>query len=284
MKRLIRQPAWWLPALWLIVATMAARLEMSTTLDGAQASETAGLLLSDTRSALGHELYRSSDVYFHRGVRPVSKAPFRHSALTRLHEAISPNRHNHLDDGEIAEIMPWLLATIRMDPYNIEAWRVAAYWLEHPAVNKSDAAESLLATAVRRHPADYRPLLDLARLRLRLGKIDRAVRDLDRALALWRPDPPRGDAEEALLEKGQLLMLRALGDELSGNHDMAARRYARVVELFPERETVAARRDAILSGRSPELPALHWLQSLVEHQDQHHDCDDHEPHHGQDHH
>ncbi len=269
-------PAGWLILLWLATATLAARIGSFPSMTGASDTSAVALLADETRQALGQHLYRTSDIYFHRGGRPRPQAPYRNDRLTRLSEAISPNQHEHLDEHEIAQIMPWLLATVRADASHVEAWRVTAFWLASPALAKTEEAATLLADAARRHPDDYRPLLDLARLRLRRNDLAGAVWYLDRGLALWRDDLPRLDQEEARMEKAELLMFRALCDEIDGNFIEAAAGYDRILRMFPDRHHLAERRDALRTGQTPELPPLSWIRNLAAHRHlEPHECEGH---------
>ncbi len=279
MKMVVNHPVACLIALWSLVAITVARIDLAHPSGVDPVSETAAFLVTETRQLAGRELYRSSDIYFHRGARPQPREPAREDRLTRLRAAISPVTHTHLGTSEIPEIMPWLLATIRMDPDHIEAWRVAAFWLAAPDVGKAHEAETLLLEAHQRHPDDHRPLLDLARLRLRRGDFDKAVVNLDRALEVWRPDPPRASRREAELELTELLTYRGLCDEIEGNPEAALQRYDRILEIMPNARIIE-RRDALRSGESPELPPTAWVQESIRqrHEDLE-DCDHHHHHH-----
>ncbi len=278
MKPRVNYPLAWLMAFWLLVAMVAARIDVAERPDMLPVEGTAILLVNETRQIVGRELYRSSDVYYHRGARPQPPGTAREDALTRLHEAISPSRHTHLNAGEVSEIMPWLLAAIRMDPYNIEAWRVAAFWLAAPDVGKRDEAIALLQKAELRHPDDYRPRLDLARLLLNEGDFPNAVRHLDRALDRWRPDPPRDSRRQAELDKSELLTYRGLCHEIEGDLESALQRYDKILEMVPG-APIVARRDALRRGETPDLPPTAWVQKSIRHRNMDAEgcdhCDDH---------
>lgn len=282
MKPVVNHPVAWLTACWMLVALVAARIDLAGRPDRLPVDDSAALLVNETRQFIGRELYRSSDVYFHRGARPQTQAPAREDGLTRLREAISPSQHAHLSEGEVSEILPWLLAAIRMDPYNIEAWRVAAFWLAAPDVGKYDQAIELLRQAERRHPEDYRPRLDLARFLLNEGDYHNAVKYLDRALARWRPDPPRDSLRQAELDKSELLTYRGLCHEIEGDLESALEMYNRILDILPN-APIAVRRDALRREEPPVLPPTAWVQETLrrrheameacDHHDQRHQCD-----------
>ncbi len=278
MKPRINHPGAWLTVCWLLVAVVAARIDVAERPDMLPVDDAAALLVHETRQLIGRELYRSSDIYYHRGARPQPAGTVREDGLTRLSEAISPTQHTHLSAGEVSEIMPWLMAAIRIDPYNIEAWRVAAFWLAAPDVGKYDEAIALLQKAERRHPEDYRPRLDLARFRLNEGDFRNAVRYLDRALDRWRPDPPRDSRRQAELDKSELLTYRGLCHEIEGDLESALDVYNQILEIIPD-APIATRRDALRRGETPDLPPTAWVQESIRHRRKHAEGCDHHDHH-----
>lgn len=87
-----------------------------------------------------------------------------------------PNRHTHLDEGgasgqtddlsgspEVGEILPWLQLSATLDPNNIRAYTVAAYWMRE-RMNKPDEAEKFLREGLQANPGSYEILYELGRV------------------------------------------------------------------------------------------------------------------------
>lgn len=163
-------------------------------------------LLGSTRVALGGQCYEQADRYFHRGVGHTTTKAF-DDPFQRVARRITPEEHQHTAGFEVGEIMPWLRWTTRMDPHNVEAYLVAAYWAAGP-LGQQDAAERIYREALRVNPGDYRVVYDWARWALRHGDRDRAARLLDSALRCW-PAPVGAADRQAQLDRQGMLEFRA---------------------------------------------------------------------------
>lgn len=165
-------------------------------------------LLGGTRIALGGQFYEQADRYFHRGVGHSTAKAF-DDPFQRIGRQITPEEHQHTAGFEVGEIMPWLRWTTRMDPHNVEAYLVAAYWAAGP-LKQPDAAERIYREALRMNPGDYRVAYDWARWALRRGDQDRAAHLLDSALHCWPAPLDTADGQAQLDRKGMLEFHAAL--------------------------------------------------------------------------
>jgi hypothetical protein len=257
-----------------------------TSTDGAAVSFAAAVL-GESRRAVSAHLYGTADTYFHRGVPHVHEKAFTDSWFQRIAGEISPEAHQHREGHDTKEIMPWLSLATKMDPGNVEVYRVAAFWLAGE-VGRPDLAEQVLREAQQNNPGSYEVQLDRSRLMLGRGDSAGAMRTLNAALAFWPSNLDPG-AEDALLEKAEILLYQALLLEQAGDTLGGLRKLRGILQLFPGRASVRHRADLLAAGTPPAVPASKLLKDVVErHQKarfvcQHEEHQDHEDHEGHEH-
>ncbi len=169
------------------------------------------LLLGDGRQLFSNELFSKADAYFHRGNYPsifdrntrkeenhMSEAshdaheqggehheeehedvPATRDWIEALGQKFRVSAHVHLEKGEEREMLPWLRLSAGLDPHNIEAYTVSAYWLRE-RLKKVDEAEQFLREGLRQNPNNPDILNELAWLYFENRK------DFNRARNLWR--------------------------------------------------------------------------------------------------
>lgn len=186
------------------------------------------LVLGDARQELSAVLLDKVEEYFHGGVRdvvcPLGMAggkPVQEPERAKAAEAAAPasvaadpwawlnarvhaQEHRHLEDEQAAELLPWVWASCRASPKNIEAFQAGSYVLAR-MVNRPEEGVRLLEEGVRKNP-------ECAELDFSLGEmLLNRVRDPARAepwfvSALAKARPAAGKAGEEAVS----LKLRAL--------------------------------------------------------------------------
>src|SRR5690606_34860071 len=89
--------------------------------------------------------------------------------IEKLGKKFSASTHVHLEKGNEREMLPWLRLSAELDPHNVEAYTVAAYWLRK-RLEKTDEAERFLREGLRKNPNHPEILNELAWLNLESRK------------------------------------------------------------------------------------------------------------------
>ena len=250
-----------LAASWGLAFSMACRLApVSPPVEGDSMFVN---VIGSTRFAFGNQFVVEADRWFHKGV-----GHFRETGLnnwfTRMFESIKPRGHVHLEDEGVNEIMPWLFFATRMDPSNMEAYSLAAFFLAGEA-RRPDLADRVLREAQRRNPRDYRVYYERGRLALKTGRLEDAVRFFDSAIRLW---PGRQDMDDgsAANDRAALLTYRGLLHEMHGDVGEAVKLYEEVLRIFPTRHGLSERlKELEIHGRATASPADIWKMTLFHH-------------------
>jgi tetratricopeptide (TPR) repeat protein len=258
--------------LWVLLFSLSCRLEALEWIQRHRAGRSLLLagLLGESRSALAEAAYERADLYFHRGVDHVRTQAFTRAWAQALGAQVSPSRHTHLEGDGVAEIMPWIHHTLRIDPQRVDAALVAAFWLSNE-LHRYEAALSVLNTAQQHNPFNDRIALEKARIYLHTGQLDAARRCLDACLAFW-PGQRHPQTRDAQLDKAQALLYRALLHEIDGEPGAAARELRGIVRMFPRRESLARRADDLENGRSPDVEARELVARLLDSERGHTTC------------
>jgi len=140
----------------------AGRMPQVARGDGALA-----VAFGDAREVLSRAMVRKADSYFHGGIDMDCHAHGHGCGCAEGHEGHgasdpwawinshvrAPTVHRHLEGGESVEMLPWLWASVRSDPHNIDAWTTAAYvsgdMMKDPAL-----ALRILAEGKSRNPGN----------------------------------------------------------------------------------------------------------------------------------
>src|SRR5580704_3063204 len=160
------------------------------------------LLLGDSSRIFANESYVEADVYYHSGYYPTifdNKQAFETAHMAADTGAVAshnsgeetsfmgpprdwldafgrhfmPNRHTHLDEGgptddlsgnsKVAEILPWLKLSSKLDPEDIRTYLVMSYWLRNN-LNQPAEAEQILREGLRNNPGNPQLLFELGRI------------------------------------------------------------------------------------------------------------------------
>jgi tetratricopeptide (TPR) repeat protein len=245
--------------LWGLAFTLSCRLAIRG--QGAMAGGFLAGLLGQGRSALSAHCFRTADLYFHRGVTDARETAPADGFFARLHDRVSPRNHVHTTGRGIAEIMPWLELSIDADPANIEAYLVAAFWLEHEGA-RADLALRVLNRGQQANPGSYRIQIEKARLYLHQGMAEQARHCLDAALAFWpgRLDPA---SEDARYDRAEALLYRGLLHESAGSVEAALADFDAYCAIYPDRAAIADRAAALRTGARPEGLASELMDAML---------------------
>jgi tetratricopeptide (TPR) repeat protein len=115
--------------------------------------------------------------------------------------------HTHLQGNTEREILPWLKIAAELDPQQIEAYTVAAYWLRD--VGKVKEAERFLRQGLLSNPDSYEILGDLGRIYYQ-NRHDPA-----RARKYWELALRRWTEQEAARRKPDIRKLGEIADFLA---------------------------------------------------------------------
>ncbi len=257
-----RVPALCALALWIGLFSMACRWAEAPPGKGDSA---AGRALGGLRRLAARRFYYEADRYHHRGIGHERQTAIE-TPLHRLGRQLTPSAHVHVEGVEASEILPWLRWTVTADPEDVEAWRVAAYWVGR-STHRPDLVRAVYREAARHHPRDYRIHLDWARQLLHEGAWSGAARLCDRALALW-PSPLDPQDQEAALDFARLLEWRAYLYAYEGDRARALGLLERVIALRPAHrlaadEAARLRSDKEIAGRLG--PGLSHLRETLDH-------------------
>jgi tetratricopeptide (TPR) repeat protein len=260
---MVLRPWPWLAvfSLWAIAFSLACRLTAAREATPAADTSVAGALLGGTRTALSANLYETADEFFHRGVEHTRRRVLDDTLFRAAKREVSPERHIHLQGSGIREILPWLRAATQLDPHNIQVYLVTAYWLAG-GMRRPDLALDVLREAQANNPFDYEVHTEKGRILLRQGKRAEAGHEFDAGLAFW-PGNQDPASEDARLGRQNLLLHRALMDEMDGRMTNAVRLLKDILVMAPQRMHIQERIDSLMQGAAPAVPASSILESLL---------------------
>lgn len=251
----------WVTVLALATLAFALACRVATPTEEGGGSMAVNRMLVASRMAMSDSLFEEADVFFHRGVEHESTNPVPPYLFRRVGEILAPCSHVHREGTEVKEIMPWLRLATRVNPRNVTAYRVAAFWMAGELA-RPDLARQLLLEAAVNNPGDYRIQIALGRVHVKNGKLDEARRSFDRALRLW-PKPTLPEDDQARLDKGEILLFLGLLREAAGDRKGAVQAFADMLVLFPSRSGSRARAEDLQAGREPAVSAVRLLEIVM---------------------
>jgi tetratricopeptide (TPR) repeat protein len=187
------------------------------------------LLFGDSSRIFANNFFTKADAYYHSGYYPTifdNNEAFKTAHIAEDTGAVAshnegeetsfmgpprdwldafgrhfiPNRHTHLDEGgptddlskstQVAEILPWLQLSAKLDPEDIRTYLVMAYWLRNK-LNKAPEAEEILREGLRHNPGNPQLLFELGRIYFdNYHKVAQARNIWEAALRTWREEDP----------------------------------------------------------------------------------------------
>ena len=152
----------------------------------------------------------------------------RWNILFRLSGELELTQHIHLEGDQVKEIIPWLYYSIKIDPHNVMAYTLAAYYLS-ARFDRTRQALVLLREGLANNPDSWEINAEIGRLYLEHYKdYKNAATYLTRAYDLMQ-DVPHDKFQERYV-----LTFLAHSYELLGENDAAVMPRERIHELFPE--------------------------------------------------
>ena len=164
----------------------------------------------------------------------------------RQYTKVASTAHVHL--GRREEIVPWLYASVTLNPGNERAAVVTAYWLGEQ-LGKPREAEQVLRAALGVRPSSWRLRAELAWLHYRQGRFAPALRQCSSAIALFDPGD---DAEQARLDLAELWRLAGACQEALGDLERAVACAEQVVELVPASRAARDRLERLRGALHPD--------------------------------
>ncbi|MCK5849744.1 MAG: hypothetical protein KAH23_02420 [Kiritimatiellae bacterium] len=221
-------------------------------------------LLGENRLLLNRWLYNKADQYFHRGVSGKCPKCLNNSPFQRIDNALSPNKHVHIEGPDAAEMLPWLQLALDMNPRDIQTHLISAFWLANKC-ERPDLAHKILRKAQWNNPFCYHVQLEIARLYLKEKNFHDAKRSLDAGIAFISRDSVPSN-EDTHLAKAALLLYRSLLYEQDGENDKAISGMEQILHIFPNRTHLNARIQELRKGKQPSvLPSKLW-NAILEHE------------------
>jgi hypothetical protein len=161
--------------------------------------------------------------------------------LYRQYVKVASTAHVHLRRRE--EIVPWLYASVKLNPGNERAVVVTAYWLGEQ-LGRPREAEKVLRAALDERPSSWRLHAELGWLHYRQGRYGPALRQCSSAITLFKPGD---DAEQARLDLAELWRLAGACQEALGDLGRAVACAEQVAALVPENHAACDRLERLLA-------------------------------------
>lgn len=109
----------------------------------------------------GHECRHGEGEHHHD--EKVSPAVSPLNVLLKLSGTIEVSDHKHLEGAEVREIIPWLYWAARLDPHNVPAYTLTAYWLGD-RLGQVDEAIGFLKEGLKNNPDSWEINTELGRV------------------------------------------------------------------------------------------------------------------------
>jgi tetratricopeptide (TPR) repeat protein len=223
------------------------------------------VLMGDGRRVFADQLFRKADVYFHSGYYPSvfdanSQAPHESHMAGHEHEDEEHEKeadflgtprdwieafgrhfmittHTHLEHGQEREILPWLKLSADLDPQNIDAYTVGAYFLS-AHLGRFKEAEDFLQEGLRNNPDSYQILFSLGRIYNEKEHDPERTRNVwEGALRKWDQQKSHGNNPDKLALHDITLNLGNL-EEKEGNYAKAIEYLERAKSVSPAPQTL----------------------------------------------
>jgi tetratricopeptide (TPR) repeat protein len=247
---------------WLLVFTLANRIFIRLPPDTSAQTSPLFQILNAGRTEISAHLYRRADLYFHKGVAFTRPPPMKGDPFRKLLDVVTPESVVHLGGQNIREIMPWLRFTTRIDPHNLEAYLVTAFWLSEEA-RRPDVAQEVLREGLRLNPGAYALHLGRGKLFLRQKNPVAALQSLSAALRCWPQSPILLEPDDLNFDRAEILTYRALVFEMLDRPADAIHDLEDVLSLFPDRHLFRDRIADLAAGRKSLSSASRMADTLL---------------------
>lgn len=235
-----------------------------------------GRVLGQGRLALSVQFLERADLYYHGGVEDdaaclehesgrngasdvaeethhqdedtATEATAATDWWSRLNAQVHPRGHEHLRGVSYEkEILPWVWAAVKADPYNVKAYEIGGYWLGK-RLSQPDEALRLLMDGQARNPASYALAIAVGDLYQDVfRKNPEAYAAYLEAERRWRQRKAADNGQDARLAGAWILTRLAILDERAGRLENALVRYREALPLVLD-PTVLAQRVSTLEA------------------------------------
>ena len=213
--------------------------------------------LGETKALVSDLTYLKADEYYHGGVKHKDLEPhiclFRDkearrekpehkhayekkheqekfpgfNILSRIGSELSIHTVKHLHGEEEKEIMPWLYYSVKLNPHNVEAYVVGAYWVGS-RLGKVDEALKFLREGMKHNPDAWQIYSEAGSFYFHQKKnYIQAVKLYSKAESLMSEK----NADE--FDKSHVFTFLGASYEKTGKIDRALEYYRKDVDLFP---------------------------------------------------
>lgn len=261
------------------------------------------LLLGDSSRLFANQFYTEADVYYHSGYYPTifdNKQAFETAHMAADTGAVAvhnqgeetgfmgpprdwldafsrhfmPNRHTHLDEGgptddlsdnkKVAEILPWLKLSSKLDPEDIRTYLVMSYWLRNN-LNQASQAEQVLREGLRHNPGNPQLLYELGRIYFDDYHQPAAAHSIwEAALRTWAEEEPNVPLEERLRRTNESFDDSFIYEQIQthlaqlegsvGNLPAAIKHLEQAKLASPNPEDIQKQIDELKQGEQKRLP------------------------------
>ena len=157
------------------LAFLLGRVAPGERVQVASGGDALSVAFGDSKAVISQTLVHKADSYFHGGVDmecPDRSPPDLWQWINARVRA--PQVHTHLEGKKSVELIPWLWASVKTDPRNVDAWTTAWHTANNMMQDRS-LAEEILTEGLKRNPDSIELLFYLGRHLYDRGKGDAAA-------------------------------------------------------------------------------------------------------------
>ncbi len=224
-------------------------------------------LIGSVKEVLGDTAFLKADSYFHGGVNTgLLKQYHEHlndledhddekdeqafkSSFTdwifKINSQIKVTEHKHLKGNESKEMLPFLLLSTKLDPYNVPAILTTAHWIDH-TFGKTDDAIHVLKQGSENNPGSWEIFYQLGLIYFdRKNDFSQSVPCFEKAVSRMN------EKNSAKFERRTAFYHLAESYSKKGLREKALSAYKEMLGLFDDNENLPLR--LIISGKIKAL-------------------------------
>jgi tetratricopeptide (TPR) repeat protein len=147
--------------------------------------------------------------------------------ILKISRDIAVTEHTHLSDDKVQEMLPWLYYAAKLDPHNVEAYTIGAYWLAD-RLRKKDEAVVFLKEGLKNNPDNWEISAEIGRIYFQYYKRYRIA-----GIFLAKAYGALIRTEHDKFQERYVLSFWAYSAEAAGDKAVALKAFRRIKELFP---------------------------------------------------
>ncbi len=180
-----------------------------------------------------HKMYRNEAV--HQETEDVSKKQSHLDFIQRINAAVMVNKHIHLSGVEAKEILPWFRLAALLNPHNVNAYVIGAFWLARK-FGKPEKAMEFLKEGRENNPDDYRIYWEFAFLYYYRRDFEKAIESLETSKSFWKSRiSPNDDEMASLYDFLGFLYWK------TGEYSKSLENYEKFLKIFPADQEIKDR-------------------------------------------